>query len=374
MSEKKRKQRLAGVKLDENPLKPTLEEIDVANYLHKKLPSKEGRLSGMIVRIFVAMEAVELLMNSHWARSNDDAKPTLFTSQTTAVNFMTTLFQKQMFQRAVRVKKKPTKHREDAKSLKPKLKKLTDGKIVSSKNVVDATSDENLSSQDPDSKSPKFGILSSISSSINEFTMKSPNKKPMRLEIVDEQKFVLDDPHTFYVWIYEPPPGLFTWLAGAALIIGIILCCLFPIWPSELRQCAYYLTITASGLLGLLLFVGLLRFCFYLLVWLSTLGQYSFWIFPNYFEDCGFFESFRPLYSLKHACDVLAPSNKRSKSKVKSTSDVSTIDFATSSSNTSTATGSDANIVQLLCTKTTTKPPEEVKVKNVLKRDIIINE
>ncbi|CAI2733000.1 unnamed protein product [Schistosoma spindalis] len=144
MSEKKRKQRLAGDKLNENPLKPTLEEIDVANYLHKKLPSKEGRLSGMVVRIFVAMEAIELLMNSHWAKSNDDAKPTLFTSQTTAVNFMTTLFQKQMFQRAVRVKKKSTKHREDAKSLKPKLKKLTDGKVVTSKNVVDATSDENV--------------------------------------------------------------------------------------------------------------------------------------------------------------------------------------------------------------------------------------
>ncbi|VDP76514.1 unnamed protein product [Schistosoma mattheei] len=370
MSEKKRKQRLAGDKLNENPLKPTLEEIDVANYLHKKLPFKEGRLSGMIVRTFVAMEAIELLMNSHWARPNDDAKPTLFTSQTTAVNFMTTLFQKQMFQRAVRVKKKSTKHREDAKSLKPKLKKLTDGKLATSKNVVDATSDENLSSQDHDSKSPKFGIFSSISSSINEFTVKSPNKKPMRLEIVDEQKFVLDDPHTFYVWIYEPPPGLFTWLAGASLIIGIILCCLFPIWPSELRQGAYYLTITASGLLGLLLFVGLLRFCFYLLVWLSTLGQYSFWIFPNYFEDCGFFESFRPLYSLKHASDVLALSNKRSKSKVKSVSDVSTINFATSSSNTSIVPGSDANIVQLLCTKS----PEEVKVRKVLKKDIIINE
>ncbi|CAH8558140.1 unnamed protein product [Schistosoma turkestanicum] len=380
MSEKKRKQRLTGDKLDGDPLKPTLEEIDIANYLHRKLPSREGRLSGMIVRIFVAMEAIELLMNSPWARSNDDSKPTLFTSQTTAVNFMTTLFQKQMFQRVVRVKKKPIKNREDAKSSKPKPKKLTDGKVVSSKNVVDAPSDENLNSQEPDSSKPsKSGIFSSISSSINEFTKKS-NKKPMRLEIVDEQNFVLDDPHTFYVWIYEPPPGLFTWLAGAALIIGIILCCLFPIWPSELRQGAYYLTITASGLLGVLLFVGLIRFCFYLLVWLTTLGQYSFWIFPNYFEDCGFFESFRPLYSFKHVSDTSAVTvSKKSKTKVKSTSDVSTTttNYAMSNSNTTTTTtttssssavtttGNDSNTVGLLsCTaETITKSSEEIKLK-----------
>nr|AAW24777.1 SJCHGC02781 protein [Schistosoma japonicum] len=196
MSERKRKQRSAGDKIDEDLLKPTLAEINVANYLHRKLPSKEGRLSGMIVRVFVAMEAIELLMNSPWAKSDGDSELNLFTSQTAAVNFMTTLFQKQMFQRAIRVKKKPTKHREDAKSSKHKLKKLTDGK-VSGKSIIDAVADESLSPQEPDPACPRPSIFSSISSSINEFTTKSSNKKPMRLEIVDEQTFVLDDPQTF---------------------------------------------------------------------------------------------------------------------------------------------------------------------------------
>ncbi|TNN17265.1 Translocation protein [Schistosoma japonicum] len=362
MSERKRKQRSAGDKIDEDLLKPTLAEINVANYLHRKLPSKEGRLSGMIVRVFVAMEAIELLMNSPWAKSDGDSELNLFTSQTAAVNFMTTLFQKQMFQRAIRVKKKPTKHREDAKSSKHKLKKLTDGK-VSGKSIIDAVADESLSPQEPDPACPRPSIFSSISSSINEFTTKSSNKKPMRLEIVDEQTFVLDDPQTFYVWIYEPPPGLFNWLAGAALIVGIILCCLFPIWPSELRQCAYYLTIVASGLLGLLLLIGLIRFCFYLLVWLSTLGQYSFWIFPNYFEDCGFFESFRPLYSCKHVSDVQVTLNKKGKSKAKP-SNVTIINSSSTTDSNSTVS-SDANDIQSLCTENIKKSSEEAKFKKL---------
>ncbi|CAH8867447.1 unnamed protein product [Trichobilharzia szidati] len=344
MSEKKRKHRLAGDKIDDDPLKPSPDEISIANYLHKKLPSKEARLSGMIVRVFVAMEAIELLMESPWAKLNNDAKPYLFTSQTAAVNFMTNMFQKQMFQRAVRIKKKSSKHREETKSSKSKVvKKLVDGKPVTAAaapaNAVAATASKATAESSPngnavvgeescDSQPAKSSLFSSITSSINEITSSKSSsssgggggKKPMRLEVVDEQIFTLDDPHSFYIWIYEPPPGLFNWLAGTALIIGIILCCLFPIWPSELRQGAYYLTITVSGFLGVLFFIGFIRFCLYLLVWLFTLGQYNFWLFPNYCEDCGFFDSFRPLYSLKHVSEAETPVNKKSKSKVKSSS------------------------------------------------------
>ncbi|CAH8629900.1 unnamed protein product [Heterobilharzia americana] len=366
MSEKKRK-RLNGDRFDEDPSKPTPEESSVANYLHKKLPSKEGRLFGMIVRVFVAMEAIELLMESPWARPNNGSKPYLFTSQTEAVNFMATMFQKQMFQRAVRVKKKPSKHREDAKASKTKVKKLVDGKSIPNKWVTESTADESPTVQEFESTSTKSSIFSSISSSINEITKSSSSsRKPMRLEVVDEQTFVLDDPQSFYIWIYEPPPGLFNWLAGAALIICIILCCLFPIWPSELRQSAYYLTIIGSGFLGLLFFIGLVRFCIYLLVWLSTLGQYNFWIFPNYFEDCGFFDSFRPLYSFKHVSDVQIPLNKKGKSKMKSSSNNNNTAVATTATgnHSSIVCSSDPNDIPSLCTETVARSSEEeVKLK-----------
>ncbi|VDQ12868.1 unnamed protein product, partial [Trichobilharzia regenti] len=220
-----------------------------------------------------------------------------------------------------------------------------------------------------DSQPSKPSLFSSITSSINEITSSksssgSGGKKPMRLEVVDEQIFTLDDPQSFYIWIYEPPPGLFNWLAGTALIIGIILCCLFPIWPSELRQGAYYLTITVSGFLGVLFFIGFIRFCFYLLVWLFTLGQYNFWLFPNYFEDCGFFDSFRPLYSLKHVSETSTPVvNKKSKSKGKSSSNSNSntnTSSATTPSNACNSSSSAKSIQSSCCTEETLLKSSEV--------------
>nr|CAH8867739.1 unnamed protein product [Trichobilharzia regenti] len=359
MSEKKRKQRLAGDKIDDDPLKPSPDEISIANYLHKKLPSKEARLSGMIVRVFVAMEAIELLMESPWAKLNNDTKPYLFTSQTAAVNFMTNMFQKQMFQRAVRIKKKSSKHREETKSSKSKtVKKLVDGKPVTTAAAAAATASKATTESSPDgnavvveescdSQPSKPSLFSSITSSINEITSSksssgSGGKKPMRLEVVDEQIFTLDDPQSFYIWIYEPP----------------------PVCSIELRQGAYYLTITVSGFLGVLFFIGFIRFCFYLLVWLFTLGQYNFWLFPNYFEDCGFFDSFRPLYSLKHVSETSTPVvNKKSKSKGKSSSNSNSntnTSSATTPSNACNSSSSAKSIQSSCCTEETLLKSSEV--------------
>ncbi|VDP90484.1 unnamed protein product [Echinostoma caproni] len=163
--------------------------------------------------------------------------------------------------------------------------------------------------------SKETGTKTSSSSS----SSSSSSTKPMKIEISEEQLFVLDDPQTVYVWIYEPPPGLFNWLAGSALLLGIILCCLFPIWPAELRSGAYYLTLLASAVFGLLIAVALIRLVLYLVCWICTLGKYGFWLFPNYFEDCGFFESFRPIYS---CTPITADGVETKRSKEKSRSKV----------------------------------------------------
>ncbi|VDQ12986.1 unnamed protein product [Trichobilharzia regenti] len=150
MSEKKRKQRLAGDKIDDDPLKPSPDEISIANYLHKKLPSKEARLSGMIVRVFVAMEAIELLMESPWAKLNNDTKPYLFTTNvsTVCVKLAKYLF---TFCSAVRIKKKSSKHREETKSSKSKtVKKLVDGKPVTTAAAAAATASKATTESSPD--------------------------------------------------------------------------------------------------------------------------------------------------------------------------------------------------------------------------------
>lgn len=127
------------------------------------------------------------------------------------------------------------------------------------------------------------------------------HKKPTRLEYAVDQVFVLDDEgedEGVYVWIYEAPPNLVTWLLGLALIAGVIACCAFPMWPWQARQGAYYVTLVALTLLGALLFLATLRALFYVLILLLSLGRMRLWLFPNLFADCGFFESFRPLYTL----------------------------------------------------------------------------
>ncbi|VEL26173.1 unnamed protein product [Protopolystoma xenopodis] len=154
----------------------------------------------------------------------------------------------------------------------------------------------------------------------------SSTKKPFRLKFVPEQVFTVAESPSgsgcgngfgsgpgeqyCYVWLYEPPPGLFNWLAGAGLLIGIILCCLFPLWPPQLRLLAYYLLLVASGLLGLILLIALVRAVVFAFVYLATLGRRRFWLLPNFFADCGFKDSFKPAWS----CTIINPNNNLSSS------------------------------------------------------------
>ncbi|KER27275.1 hypothetical protein T265_13830 [Opisthorchis viverrini] len=319
------------------PWKPTQDELEVAKFLYRKLPTTDGRLGGSVVRAFSPQEAIDMLLDSVWAKVQPGAKnpkPRLFNSPAAAVSFMNTLIQKQMFYRAIKVKRKlvPQKQRtadDEKSSTKTKCKKRSDdsknkdtsGELatcVDTEEVVDSTALPESPAEDKASVTGKgSNVESTCKTSGNPKSQSSSSSKPVRLEMSNEQTFVVDDPSTVYVWVYEPPPGLFNWLAGTAVIIGIILCCLFPIWPTELRTGAYYLTILASLLFGLLLVVALIRFLLYLSVWLVTMGKYTFWLFPNYFEDCGFFESFRPVYTLMSTDSTSTKSSKEKKSRLK---------------------------------------------------------
>ena len=44
----------------------------------------------------------------------------------------------------------------------------------------------------------------------------------------------LDGPDA-YVWLYDPTPWYY-YIAGTAIVLGIIAVCLFPLWPMEMRQ------------------------------------------------------------------------------------------------------------------------------------------
>ena len=40
-----------------------------------------------------------------------------------------------------------------------------------------------------------------------------------------------------------------------------------------------------------------MRYVFFAIVWVCTWGKHHFWLLPNLTEECGFFESFVPIYT-----------------------------------------------------------------------------
>lgn len=120
-------------------------------------------------------------------------------------------------------------------------------------------------------------------------------KRKFKLEMADEQKF--EDSAEPFVWVYDPTSTK-TYIIGSLLIFGAIGICLFPLWPSQVREGVYYLSLAGASFLGAILGLALLKYIVFALVWAVTLGAVHFWLLPNLTEDVGFFESFVPLYKL----------------------------------------------------------------------------
>lgn len=72
------------------------------------------------------------------------------------------------------------------------------------------------------------------------------------------QSFVMDSGDV-YVWIFDPTPW-YKQLIGLLMVLGVILGCLFPLWPDWLRLGIYYLSITGIACFGALLGVALCKF------------------------------------------------------------------------------------------------------------------
>ena len=51
--------------------------------------------------------------------------------------------------------------------------------------------------------------------------------------------------------------------AFTSLVIGAIVICLFPLWPAQMREYTWYLSVAAAVLLGALLVVALCKLASY---------------------------------------------------------------------------------------------------------------
>ena len=108
---------------------------------------------------------------------------------------------------------------------------------------------------------------------------------------IEPQQEVRDELH--FVWLYDGPQWRQKVYAGGALA-AIMAVVMFPLWPVKLRLGVWYLSMGMLGLIGLFFVMAIFRlilFCF--TVFTVPPGL---WLYPNLFEDVGFFDSFRPVW------------------------------------------------------------------------------
>ena len=263
----------------------TKEEAAIARYLRLSCPNKQGNLVGMKVDFFLGNKLVDCLMESKWGpgtlipqtSKKNDAQPILASRQA-CISFMQRLMNKQLFYRAVKIYKETSE------------KSSKDGQVSESTPNLRKRKEKK---ENQPSVTPVPGAATPTSSDQQQ---QQQQKKKFKLEMHEEQKFLdINDP---YVWVYDPTSTK-TYIIGSLLILGAIGICMFPLWPSQVREGVYYLSLAGASFLGVILGLAVLKYILYALIWLVTFGKIQFWLFPNLTEDVGFFESFVPVYNLK---------------------------------------------------------------------------
>ena len=119
---------------------------------------------------------------------------------------------------------------------------------------------------------------------------------------IEQQQDVTDDLH--YVWLFEGSQWRQKLYAGGALVI-IMAIVMFPLWPVKVRIGVWYLSMGMLGLIGLFFAMAIFR----LILFCATVFTVppGLWLYPNLFEDVGFFDSFRPVWGWQEVRYIFCP-------------------------------------------------------------------
>jgi len=255
----------------------TKEETQIARFLRFNAPKKQGNLLGIKVEFFVASKLIDLLLESKWGPKNN-ATPFL-ANRNACVALMERFMNKQLFYRAVKIYKESSSPSDENKE-----------KSVESGEATPSQKKPKKSKQATPSATPSG---SSETPKTSGEQQQQQQKRKFKLEMHEEQKFI--DGNEPYVWVYDPTTTK-TYIIGSLLILGAIGICLFPLWPSQVREGVYYLSLAGASFLGAILGLAVLKYVVFGIVWACTFGKVHFWLLPNLTEDVGFFESFVPVY------------------------------------------------------------------------------
>lgn len=118
---------------------------------------------------------------------------------------------------------------------------------------------------------------------------KQKGKKGLWNVKIEPQQDANDEYH--YIWLYEGSQWKQKLYSIGAL--GIVLALvLFPLWPYTLRKGVWWLSMACLGLLAAFFGLAIVRLIVFLVTIVTT--KPGIWIYPNLFEDVGFFDSFKP--------------------------------------------------------------------------------
>ena len=233
----------------------------INHWLRRNVPTKKTKfMHSHVVEYFLGSKAIDALLNdSPWSKSKAKAgSEVVFEYREQCIGMLETLMCHNMFHRAKKIpvaeKERKKKKGEKEEEKKPEKQDKKDGKKEKEK---------------------------------------EKKKRRIRLEMHMDQLFL--DTNDAYVWLYDPTPWYY-WLGGGAIVLGIIAICLFPLWPTEMRQGVYYLSVALAAFLVFIIALAVIKYIVFLILFVVTAGKLRFWIFPNLTEDVGFFESFWPVY------------------------------------------------------------------------------
>lgn len=134
---------------------------------------------------------------------------------------------------------------------------------------------------------------------------------------IEQQQDSIDEYH--YVWLFEGPQWKNKLYAGGALFL-ILAVVFFPVWPYHLRLGVWYLSMAMLGVLGLFFAMSIFRLILFLVTMFTN--PPGLWLFPNLFEDVGFFDSFKPGWAWHEDEKAVKKRKKAEKEKKKAKREV----------------------------------------------------
>jgi len=114
---------------------------------------------------------------------------------------------------------------------------------------------------------------------------------------IEQQQECREELH--FVWLYEGSQiKQKLYAAGALAVVFAVV--MFPLWPMKMRLGVWYLSMGMLGLIGLFFVMAIFRLILFAITMFAV--PPGLWLYPNLFEDVGFFDSFRPVWGWQEVC------------------------------------------------------------------------